>query len=73
LGWKRSASLLVVVAASRGDALSEWSDGLAGSAVWNRPALTEPFVITLPGGGSVIVKAFDIKRDPAHTLTSTSH
>lgn len=73
LGWKKSATLLVVVAASRGDVLTVWGDDLAGCAVWNRPALTEPFVISLPGGGSVIVKAFDIKRDPAHTLTATSH
>ena len=66
LRWKRSASLLVVVAASRGD-------GLAASAIWNRPALTDPFAFALPGGGSVVIAAFDIKGDPAHTLTATSH
>jgi hypothetical protein len=71
LGWKKSASLLVVVAAGRGDVLTEWADDLAGSAVWNRPALTDPVVIALPGGGSVVLKAFDIKRDPADTLTGT--
>jgi hypothetical protein len=68
LGWKKSAALLVVVAASKGDVLTEWADYLASFAVWNQPALTEPFVITLPGGGSVVIKAFDIKRDPADTL-----
>jgi hypothetical protein len=71
LGWKRSASLLVVVVASRGDVLTEWADYLAGFAVWNQPALTDPFVITLPGGGAVVLKAFDVKNDQAHTLTST--
>jgi len=69
LGWKRSASLLVVVAASQGDVTTEWADDLAGCAAWNQPALTDPGVITLPGGGSVVVKAFDIKRDPADTLS----
>jgi len=70
LGWKRSASLLIVVVVSKGNVLTEWADYLAGFAVWNRPALTEPFVISLPGGGTVVVKAFDIKRDPADTLTA---
>lgn len=72
LGWKKSAALLVVVA-SRGDALAEWADDLAGCAVWNRPALTDPFVIALPGGGSVALKAFDVKRDPADTLAAAAH
>ncbi|VTS01260.1 Uncharacterized protein OS=Pseudomonas sp. TKP GN=U771_26400 PE=4 SV=1 [Gemmata massiliana] len=72
LGWKLSASLLIVVAASTGDVLTEWADYLAGSAVWNRPALTDPFVLALPGGGSVVVKAFDIKRDPSHVLTGVA-
>lgn len=71
LGWKKSASLLIVVVASRGDVLTDWADDLAGSAVWNRPALTDPFVIPLPGGGMGVLKALDIKRDPADTLTST--
>lgn len=70
LGWKKSAALLVVVVAGRGDALAEWADDLAGYAVWNQPALIEPSVIPLPGGGSVVVKALDIKRAPADTLTA---
>jgi hypothetical protein len=70
LGWKKSASLLVVALAGRGDVLTEWADYLAGCAVWNRPALTDPFFISLPGGGTVLLKAFDIKRDPADTLTA---
>ncbi len=69
LGWKRSAALLVVLVASRGDVQTEWADFLSGCAIWNQPALTEPVVITLPGGGSVVAKAFDIKHDPADTLT----
>lgn len=68
LGWKKSAALLVVVEASRNAAPTERND-LAGLSVWSRPALTDPFTIALPGGGSVIVEAFDIKRDPDHTLT----
>jgi hypothetical protein len=71
LGWKKSAALLIVVAASRSDVTTEWAEYLSGFAVWNRPALAEPFVIALPGGGSVVVKAFDIKREPAHVLTAT--
>ena len=50
LGWKRSASLLVVVAASRGEVVMEWAGDLAGCAVWNQSALTTLFVIALPGG-----------------------
>lgn len=73
LGWKKSASLLVVALASRGDVLTEWADDLADCAVWNQPALTYPFVVPLPGGGTVVVKALDIKRDPAHTLTRAVH
>jgi hypothetical protein len=72
LGWKKSAALLVVVLASRRDAMTEWADDLAGCAVWNRPALTDPFVIPLPGGGTVVVKALDIKRNPADTLTNAA-
>jgi hypothetical protein len=74
LGWKKSAALLVVVvvAAGRGDVLTERAGDLAGRAVWNQPALTDPFVIALPGGGTVILKAFDIKRDPVDTLTGTT-
>ncbi|MCE9567187.1 MAG: hypothetical protein K8U57_34730 [Planctomycetes bacterium] len=73
LGWKKSAALLIVVAASRGEVMVEWADDLAGCAVWNQPALTAPFVLALPDGGSVVVKAFDIKQDPAHTLTAATH
>ncbi len=72
LGWKKSASLLVVALTSRGDAMTEWADELAGCAAWNGPPLTDQFVIALPGGGAVVLKAFDIKRDPAHTLTKTA-
>jgi hypothetical protein len=70
LGWKKSASLLVVVAVSRGDVMADWADYLAGCTVWNQPALTDPVVIPLSGGGTVVVKAFDVKQDPAHTLTA---
>ncbi len=38
--------------------------------VWNRPALTDPYVIPLPGGGSVAVTAFDIKENPAQVLAT---
>jgi hypothetical protein len=69
LGWKKSAALLIVVTASRTEVLTEWADDLSGCAVWNCPALTDPCVIPLPGGGSVVVKAFDIKQNPADTLT----
>ena len=72
LGWKKSASLLIVVAASRGDVLTDGVGDLAGCAVWNQPALTDPFVIALPGGGTVVLKALDIKRDPADTLTNAA-
>jgi hypothetical protein len=73
LGWKKSASLLIVIAASRGDVLTDWADDLAGCAVLKQPALTDPFVISLPGGGTVVLKAFDIKRNPADTLTNAAH
>ncbi|MBY0513797.1 MAG: hypothetical protein K2P78_07775 [Gemmataceae bacterium] len=69
LGWKKSASLLVVAVASRGD-VAEWADALVGCAAWNQPALTEPVVVPLPGGGTVVLKAVDVKRDPAHALTT---
>jgi hypothetical protein len=73
LGWKKSASLLIVVAASRGDVTTEWANDLAGCAVWNQPALTDPFVIPLPSGGSVVLKALDIKRNPADILTAATN
>ncbi|MDB5308832.1 MAG: hypothetical protein JWO38_3034 [Gemmataceae bacterium] len=72
LGWRRSASLLVLVAASRGDVPTEWAGDLANFAAWNQPALADPFALALLGGGSVVIKAFDVKRDPAHTLTMTT-
>ena len=68
LGWKKSAALLVVAAATRGDVATEWADDLTGGAAWDRPALTDPYDIALPGAGSVALRAFDIKRDTADTL-----
>lgn len=73
LGWKKSASLLVVVVAGRGDVMIERADDLASCAVWNQPALTDPIVISLPGGGTVVLKALVIKRNPADTLTTAAH
>lgn len=69
LGWKKSAALLVVVMVSR---TNDVSVGVADAAneVWNRPTLTDPCVIPLPGGGSVVVKAYDIKQNPADTLSA---
>lgn len=64
LGWKKSAALAIAVVVSRGDEL------LAGGTA-TRLALTDPFVIPLRAGGKVILTAFDIKRDPADTLTSS--
>ena len=72
LGWKRSAAVLIVVAAGRGDVAADWADDLAGLPAWHRPALADPVVLGLPGGGSVAVRAADVKRDPAHTLTSAA-
>lgn len=69
LGWKKSAALLIVVVASRGHVMTEWADVLMRCAVLTQPPLTDPVVIPLPGGGSVVVKALDIKRDPSDTLT----
>jgi hypothetical protein len=69
LGWKKSAALLIVVMVSRtNDRPASVADVV--SEVWNRPALTDPCVIPLPGGGSVVVKAFDIKQNPANTLSA---
>jgi hypothetical protein len=72
LGWKKSAALLIVVMVSR------TIDRPAGVAdvvneVWNRPSLTDPCVIPLPGVGSVVVKAFDIKGSPANMLSTGCH
>lgn len=68
LGWKKSAALLIVVAVRTGDVLAGVADG--ANEVWNRPALTDPCVIPLPGGGSVVVTAFDVKQNPDDTLTT---
>lgn len=65
LGWVNSISLLVLVAVSRSDVLKTWGESLEGFGVWNRPALTEPFSLSLPDGGSLVVKAFDVKRREA--------
>lgn len=68
LGWKRSAALLIVVMVSR---TNDRPVGVAAAVneVWNRPALTDPCVIPLMGSRSVVVKAFDIKQNPADVLT----
>ena len=63
LGWKKSAALLILVAVCTGDGPAGLADVV--NEVWNRPTLTDPCVIPLPSGGSVVVKAFDIKRNPA--------
>lgn len=67
LGWKKSAALLIVAMVSR---TNDRPLGVADAVneVWKRPALTDPCVIPLPGGGSVVVKAFDTKQNPADTL-----
>lgn len=72
LGWKKSAALLIVVMVSR---TNDRPVGVADAVneVWNRPALTDPCVIPLPGGGSVVVKAFDIKQHPADVLSTGCH
>lgn len=58
LGWKRSISAMILVVASPNDT----------PAMWNTPALDEPLVLSLPDGGSISIKAFDIKRDPSHVI-----
>ena len=70
LGWKRSASILVVAAAGRGDVGADWAGDQAALAAWHRPPLAPPFRLTLPGGGSAVVRALDVKRDPADTLAA---
>ena len=70
LGWKKSSALLVAAFASRDVLAKERDARLAESAAWNRPALAKPFVVSVPsGGGSVMLKAFDIKRDPGDIIT----
>lgn len=68
LGWKKSTALMVVVAVGRGHMLAQWAGDLSSCAVWNRPPLTDPSVVTPPGGGSGVLKALDIKRNPADSL-----
>lgn len=63
LGWKKSAALLIVVAARTGEGPAGVADAV--NEVWSQPALTDPCVIPLPAGGSLVVKAFDIKQNPA--------
>ena len=60
--------MLVIVAADRGHVLSDRANDLAAVPAWNRPPLADPVVIPLPGGGTVVIRAVDIKRDPADTL-----
>ncbi|MFO0803421.1 MAG: hypothetical protein U0791_09910 [Gemmataceae bacterium] len=62
LGWVNSISMLVLVAVSQSDVLKTWGESLERLDVWNRPALTEPFHFSLPDGGSLLVKAFDVKQ-----------
>ena len=72
LGWKRSASVLVIVAGSLGDELGEWSKNLEQLSAWNRPLLLPPLMMNLPNGGVFTAKAFDIKRNPDDTLISVT-
>ena len=69
LGWKKSAALLIVVEASADAGLFERGDVLAGCAALDQPPLTASADITLPGGGAVVVRAFDVKRDRTDVLT----
>lgn len=62
LGWKKSAALLIVVAVG--------TDDVAIDGLGNVPALTSPLLVALPNGGKMVLKAFDIKNDPSHTLTT---
>lgn len=59
LRWVNSIALLVVVVVNGADR----SEGVDGFDVWNRPALAAPFDCPLPGGGSLVIKAFDIKQN----------
>lgn len=59
LGWVNSIALLVIVVVGGPDGVSIPEDF---EKIWNRPPLTEPFTCLLPDGGSLTVKAFDIKQ-----------
>lgn len=65
LGWKKSAALLIVVAINP-------SAELTHSDVWQRPTVLAPLLFTIPGQGTLIIKAFDVKQDPANILTVLS-
>jgi hypothetical protein len=71
LGWKKSAALLIVVMVSR---TNDRPVGVADAAneIWNQPALADPCVIPLPAGGSLVVKAFDSKQNPADVHSTES-
>ena len=49
LGWKKSAALLVVMIAGRGDALTDWATDLDCCDAWNGRPLTAPVHLALPG------------------------
>jgi hypothetical protein len=66
LRWVNSISMLVVVVVSQKDVLIDWGDYLGRLPIWSRPALTAPASFSLPGGGSVLVKAFDVKQKDEH-------
>jgi hypothetical protein len=59
LHWVNSIALLVIVVVNGADR----SRDLDEFDVWNRPPLTEPFACPLPDGGSLVIKAFDIKQN----------
>jgi hypothetical protein len=63
LGWKKSVAMLVVASANRGDSNKD----LAKFAFWNWTTITDTRLFSWPGG-SLVVKAFDIKRDPANVI-----
>lgn len=69
LGWERSAAVLFVVVASRVNVQTDWGRYLTDFAVWNQPVLTKPSELALPNGGSLVIRAFDIKCDPNDTMT----
>lgn len=72
LGWVNSISLLILVLVSQSEVLKEWGERLQRSGIWSRPALTQPFTLSLPGGGTLVVKAFDVKQDEANVRSALS-